>query len=101
MVSTRALTEQRGLSGNSCDSHSRGLRFVSLPGKRHSLMMKICGVPKPLQANTVLVHKIKPRPIKSKELKLAYGLVTISQLSSRDQMLAEFPVPSKHSPCGT
>ena len=62
-----------------CDSHSRGVRFVSLPG------MRLCGVPKSLQGNTVLVHKIKPRPIKSKEFKLAYDLVRMSHQSSSDK----------------
>ena len=52
----RALADQHGLSGNSCDSHSRVVRFVSLPGKRISLLMLSCGVPKSLQANTVLVQ---------------------------------------------
>lgn len=50
-----------------------------------SLLMRFCGMPKSLHSNTVLVHKIKPWPIKSKEFKLAYDLVTMSHKSSSDK----------------
>jgi len=48
-------------------------------------MMLFCGVPKSLQANTVLVQKIKPRPLKFKEFKAACDLISMSHQSSSDQ----------------
>ena len=66
--SIRALTEQHGLNGNAYDSHSRGVWFIALPGKRICLLMHFCGVPKSPQAYTVLVHIIKPRPFKFTDL---------------------------------
>jgi len=53
--------------------------------ERVSLLMHFCGMPKLFQANTVLVHKMKPRPIKSKKFKLVCDLVRMSHQSSSDQ----------------
>jgi len=63
---------------------------VSLPGKRLSLLRHFCGLPKSLQVNSVLVRKIKLRPIKSKDFKLACDLVRMSHQSSSDQTPASY-----------
>jgi len=58
---------------------------VSLPEKRLSLLRHFCGVLKSLQVNTVLVHKIKTRPIKLNDFKIACDLLRMSQQISSDQ----------------
>ena len=50
-----------------------------------SLLMRFCGMPKSLHSNTVLVHKIKPRPFKFKEFKSACDIVRMSHHSSSGQ----------------
>ena len=67
---------------------------MSLPEKRLSLLSHFCGVLKSLQVNTVLVHKIKPRPIKLKDFKLACDLVKMSHHISSD----ETPASTGRSP---
>ena len=58
---------------------------MSLPEKRLSLLRHFSGMLKSLQVNAVSVRKIKPRPVKLNDFKLACDLVRMSRQISNDQ----------------
>jgi len=53
--------------------------------KRESLLRHFCGMLKSLQVNAVSVRKIKPRPVKLNDFKIACDLVRMSRQISSDQ----------------